>query len=128
MDEVIELNIPPLAELMALVRFTAATLGARAAFSVEEVEDLRLAANELCAPVLSKSAPRQIRLRYVLSGDTIEISCTSDGVVRSEPEVSYPDGDWSRRILDALVNEHGREDGFGQQRSWLRKRRSRSTV
>lgn len=46
MSEVIELTMSRKPELLALVRFAAAALAAQAEFSVEEIEDLRLAAGQ----------------------------------------------------------------------------------
>jgi hypothetical protein len=38
------------------------------------------------------------------------------------------ENEWSLRILDALVDEHGRDSSGNGYRAWLRKRRARSNV
>ena len=48
MSEAVELIIPVQSDLVVLARLTAATVASRAGFNVEEVEDLRLAVDELC--------------------------------------------------------------------------------
>ena len=48
MADVVGLSIPSGADLLVLARLTAATVASRAGFDVEEVEDLRLAVDELC--------------------------------------------------------------------------------
>ena len=48
MTDVVELTIPVRADLVVLARLTAATVASRADFDVEEIEDLRLAVDELC--------------------------------------------------------------------------------
>jgi len=126
--EVIELTLPSLAELLVLVRYTAATLAARAEFSVEEIDDLRLAANELCLSVIDRTDVHPVHLRFNRTKDTIEISCTSDVAALTTSDGEDSEDEWSVRILDALVTEHGREDLTGRRRAWLRKRRARSTV
>ena len=45
--EVIEISIPGSVDLVVLARFTAATIGARADFDLDEIDDLRLAVDEL---------------------------------------------------------------------------------
>ena len=58
-------------------------------------------------------------------GDAIGVVCTLERAgVGDRPG---PDGDeiarLSEQILDALVDEHGRESQDGSVRAWLRKRR-----
>ncbi len=130
LDEVIDLTLPPVAELMALVRFTAATLAARAQFSVEEVDDLRLATSELCLSLTTGVGPAQMRpmrVQVIRQSDTVEITCTVnlDALV---PPSDYPEMEWSLRILDALVDTHGRQFDGLTARGWLVKRRARSRV
>ncbi len=47
MSDVVELTLPAGSDLIVLARFTAVTLGSRAGFDIEEIEDLRLAVDEL---------------------------------------------------------------------------------
>jgi hypothetical protein len=58
-------------------------------------------------------------------GDAIGVECTLAGAAAA-PGTS-PDGDetaqLSQQILEALVDEHGRERQDGSVRAWLRKRR-----
>lgn len=130
--DVVELSVPVQADLLVLARLGAATVAARAGFDLEEVEDLRLAVEELCLSVASADGgPQRIRLRYRLEGDTVEIRC----VLEPDPDAGVPElltdrtgGELSWRILDALVDEHGREEVDGRPAAWLRKRRSRSSV
>lgn len=128
MREVIELTVPVKPELRSLVRFAAATLAAQADFSVEEIEDLRLAADEICLGVTGGPGAGPMRLQLVSDDDVIEISCTValDLLPRADGDDS--ESQWSLRILDALVDEHGRESLEGTCRAWLRKRRARPTV
>jgi len=47
-SETVELRIPARAEWVALARFSAATMANRLRFSIEEIEDVKLAVTEAC--------------------------------------------------------------------------------
>jgi serine/threonine-protein kinase RsbW len=123
-SEVIELTLPVRPELLVLVRFTASTLAARAKFSVEEIDDLRLAADEMCLSLTGGDAASSMELRFTCEDDSIEISCTVDMDAVAAPTPDDPKGEWSLQILDVLVDAHGREAVGGRCRAWLRKRRA----
>lgn len=138
----VELSIPVQADLVVLARLTAATVASRAGFAVEEIEDLRLAVEELCLSLVPSSSQGRLHLSYRWRGDTIEISCSLEAAegmapgsaaaaARDSPlaegEMAAPAADLSLRILDALVDDHGRDVAQGRARAWLRKRVS-STV
>jgi len=127
-DEVIELTLPAVPELMSLARFTAATLGARAEFSMDEIEDLRLGANELCLSMLNGARGSAMHLRFSREGDTVEISCEVESSEIGAWSGTGLDSEWSLRILDAVVTEHGRDLKGLRGRAWLRKRRGTSTL
>lgn len=131
-DDVVELSIPVRADLVVLARLTAATVGSRAGFDVEEIEDLRLAVDELCVWLVGDGAGGRLSLRFVRGGTEVEVSCvhhpgdsTAVAAAGDGTPTAPPDG-LSAAILDALVDEHGRDDCDGERRIWLRKRRARS--
>jgi anti-sigma regulatory factor (Ser/Thr protein kinase) len=125
-EDVVELSIPVRADLVVLARLTAATVASRASFDVEEIEDLRLAVDELCVSLVGDGSEGRLALRFVRGNEDIEVSCTyhADSTQDGEAPGSSSDG-LSARILDALVDEHGRDGEGGRQRIWLRKRRAR---
>ncbi len=125
--DVVELSIPVKADLVVLARLTAATVASRAGFGVDEIEDLRLAVEELCLSLVGPDDNGRLRFAYRRTDDAVTITCAF------EPEaagaaVSRTGDELSLRILDALVDEHGRTDGGGDPTAWLRKRRARSTL
>ncbi len=133
MSEVVDLAIPAHANLIVLARLTAATVAARAEFGVEEIEDIRLAVEELCVPYVGSAGDGRLQLRFERDDDLIEISCRLD-VPSDElpPKIGVDDEateleELSGRILDALVDEHGRGIVDGHDCGWLRKRRAEST-
>ncbi len=124
--DVVELSIPVQADLVVLARLTAATVASRSSFDVEEIEDLRLAVDELCVSLVGEERDGRLALRFVRGAGDIEVSCTYHPDAAADRAPGGPSADGlSARILDALVDEHGRDDHGGRQRIWLRKRRAR---
>ena len=123
----IELRFPARGDLIVLARLVTSAISARAGFDIEELEDLRLAVGELCLLTLQGHDARYGDLRLELSvlDDAIGIECTLEHAAPGGE--TQPDEDesalLSERILDALVDEHGRESLDGSVRAWLRKRR-----
>lgn len=127
MADEVELTIPVQADLVVLARLTAATVASRADFDLEEIEDLRLAVNELCLSLVQDRDGGRLHLQFSREGDQIEVSCRyhagSPGSANGTEHES-PEG-LSSLILDALVDEHGHNSTDGQSQAWLRKRRAR---
>jgi serine/threonine-protein kinase RsbW len=125
-DEV-ELSLPAKPELLSLARLTVAALAARAEFDYEEIEDLRLAIDELCSPLVGTGAPNgQLHLRYLWDRSWLEVWCSVNGLADPDGEHSDVDADereLSDRILEALVDEHGSKVDGDTMSVWLRKRR-----
>jgi serine/threonine-protein kinase RsbW len=123
----IELKFPARGDLIVLARLVTSAISARAGFDIEELEDLRLAVGELCLLTLQGSDARHgdLCLELTVLGDALGVECTLERAAAASP--SEPDDDeiaqLSEQILDALVDEHGRESQDGSVRAWLRKRR-----
>ncbi len=123
----IELRFPARGDLIVLARLVTSAISARAGFDIEELEDLRLAVGELCLLTLQGSDARSgdLCLELTVLGDAIEVVCTLERAAAAD--APGPEGDeiaqLSEQILDALVDEHGRESQDGSVRAWLRKRR-----
>lgn len=125
MSETVALSLPVRAELLVLARITAATMASRADFDIEEIEDLRLAVDELCLSVVGGARSGTVRLEVSVDETTIAITCELER--SSEPDDDAPGepDDLSIRLIEALVDEHGRDSADGSRRAWLSKRRSR---
>ncbi len=63
--ELVELRIPSRAEWVALARLAAATVANRLSFSIEEIEDVKLAVAEACAAVI----------QHENHGEFIQLTC-----------------------------------------------------
>ncbi len=97
------LAIPATPEFVRLARVTATGLAGRAGFSIDEVEDLRLAIDELCFALIgAKGREGRLQLRYRLEGRELEVQ----GLVEGGGEVTPRISEWSHQILEALVDEH----------------------
>jgi hypothetical protein len=95
-------------------------------FTVDEVEDLRLAIDELCYALTGNQSPSgTVELHYRLAGGAIEV----EGVGNFNGGASLPLTltDLSERILDALVDEHELRSEAGQPRFRLVKNRHVAT-
>jgi serine/threonine-protein kinase RsbW len=103
----VRLVVPAAPEYLRLVRLTAAGLASRLGFTFDEVEDLRIAVDELCFHLLGNvdddpaGDPRAMDLTYSAGADCITIT-GSTGLTGPVPVPS----DLSEQILDALVDEH----------------------
>jgi len=138
----IELVLPAVTELWSLVRLTISSIAARLDFALEDVEDLRLAIDELCTACAAGSeTDSQMRLCFETSSDPIRVECVVDRVVDIDsgaPESHRLPGDWdsdllegasatalAEMILSELVDVHNIGPvNAGVRQSYIEKRRS----
>ena len=141
----IELSIPGQAVFLQLVRLTAGVVAARTDLDLNQMEDLRLAVDELCLSVMGPpDAPGRLVLRYTWDDAVIDVTCTlvPDDRPGDDSEMhrrvhesghSALDGrqdedlrqELSSQILDALVDQHGVTSDAETAGAWLRVRRVR---
>ena len=121
----VRLVVPAAPEYLRLVRLTAAGLASRLGFTFDEVEDLRIAVDELCFHLLGESDEevplddlRTMDLVYSAGPDVITITGRT-GLSGAVPERS----ELSEQILDALVDEHEVSGGNGMITFRLKKQR-----
>jgi hypothetical protein len=122
--DIVELNIPVGGDLMVLARLTTATVASRVGFDVEEIEDLRLAVNELCVSLVGDWGQGRLALRFAWDDDEVEVSCIHHSVTAIGYINLTPPHVLTQSILDALVDDYGRDGESGHQRAWFRKRRA----
>ena len=78
--ELVELRIPSTAEWVALARLAAATVANRLRFSIEEIEDVKLAVAEACAAAIQhESHGEYIVLTCEAQGDTLRVRVRDAG-------------------------------------------------
>ena len=122
MSDIIDIRFPAHDDLVVLGRTVAGTVGVRAGFSIEEVEDLRLAVDELCLWALATPGGPDVAVRFERDAEVVTVACRRTG----SPDAGAPedggaggpvadgagslDGgmtqqELSRQILVALVGE-----------------------
>jgi hypothetical protein len=127
----VELSLPARPELLFLVRMTAAAVASRADFGYDQIEDLRLAIDELALTICGdEPQDGRLQLLFKWSDAAIEVVGVYEpdgGEGRPELAVAQPANELSARILDALVDEHGADAVGGCPRAWLRMRRRKGS-
>lgn len=109
-EDEVRLAVPAKPEFLGLARVTAAGLASRLGFTFDQVEDLRLAIDEMCFGMTgSKGRDGILEIHFLLASDAL--------TVRGEGHFSSPGpvhlAELSEVILDALVDEHSLTDGAG---------------
>jgi hypothetical protein len=104
--EEVRLTMPANPQLLRVARLTAAGLASRLGFSFDEIEDVKIAVDELCfALVGSKGRSGNLTLVYRLSDRELWID--GEGVfVTNGSEPAPAPSDLSAQILAAVVDEH----------------------
>ena len=104
MEDEVRLAVPATAEFLRLGRVTASGLASRLGFTYDEIDDLRLAIDELCSSLIAHgSGEGTVELRYGVSHDALRVS----GVATfADTTIKAQINEWSTKILDALVDEH----------------------
>jgi serine/threonine-protein kinase RsbW len=122
-DEV-RLTVPATPEFLRLARVTATGLASRLGFTYDQVEDLRLAIDELCFALIgTKGKVGTVNLQYAVAEDGLAVEGVGyfDDDVSPGPSLS----DFSKQILRALVDDYGvARDEDGRPRFRLVKRRT----
>ena len=100
----VRLEVPAAPEFLRISRIMAAGVASRVGFTLDEVEDLRIAIDEVCFSMVGAHGREgTITLRYLLDSDELVVEGTgrfSDGL-GTEPLVSA----LSNQILAAVVDE-----------------------
>lgn len=92
----VRLEVPAAPEFLRMSRIMAAGVASRVGFTLDEIEDLRIAIDELCfALVGPRSRAGTIRIRYALDPGQV----TVEGLGR------FSDGDTASPSLSALSNQ-----------------------
>ena len=116
-----ELAIPAWPDFLFLVRLHVGAVASRMDMTVQEIEDLHLAVDELCLSLLGPAEPPQGRLEVSVTWDheALDVRCRLSGDDTAKAALDPIAG----RILNALVDEHGLTVEQGEPVAWLRKRR-----
>lgn len=84
-----EVRLPAETAYVAVLRMAAAGFAARLDFTLDDIEDLKMAVSEACALVLADATPGgDLRAHFFLSDQQIEMDVTADAVDASPPDQS----------------------------------------
>ena len=101
----VRLAVPASPEFLRLARLTAAGVASRMGFTYDEVEDLRIAIDELCFSLVgTRGRPGSIELRYSFHTEGLMVEGVGD--FAESPAVVPVLSPLSRQILSAVVDEH----------------------
>ncbi|HEX4978656.1 MAG TPA: hypothetical protein VFV35_01205 [Acidimicrobiales bacterium] len=102
-DEV-QLVMPADPEFLRLARVTAMGLASRLSFTIDEIDDLRIAIDELVFGLIgTKGRPGRVTMRYRLQPHGLEV----EGSAEFEDTQDLPGlTELSELILDAVADEH----------------------
>lgn len=123
-QERVELTLPAGADLMALARYAVATVATRAGFGLDEIEDVRLAVDELCISLGPLPSDAVLQFEFERRDDVVSVMVTAGNVefdLDSHPVRAT--NELSEQLLRTLVDEHGRHLSGGRPSAWLRRRR-----
>jgi serine/threonine-protein kinase RsbW len=109
-DDVVLVAVPASGAYLGVLRTATAGLAARLQFTLDEIEDLRIAVDEACAMLLAIASPVPVL------GDMVELSCrftvTDDALtVETTVPIGFPDvrlpgnESFAWQVLSALADE-----------------------
>jgi hypothetical protein len=132
--ERVEIFFPSSVELVVLARFAAATIGARAGFDLDEIDDLRLAVDELSVSFGPLEGDTCLRYEFLRDAAVVTVRCTREPTMdwngrtdRASDVIDWHQArDLSEQLLDELVTSHGREMLHGRSVAWLTKQHETS--
>src|SRR5689334_19044078 len=107
----ISLRMPPDGAYVSVLRSMSAGLAARLDFTVDDIEDLRIAVGEACALVLPEALPGgDLEADFRQTSGTLTVSVRVPTVGRSEPD--YESFAW--QVLSTLATEAAAEADDGR--------------
>jgi serine/threonine-protein kinase RsbW len=121
--DVVSVRLPATAAYLAVLRTTTASLAARLDFTLDEIEDLRIAVDEACCLLLAGAEPgAELTSVFEMSGDAIQITVSTQTTQDNGP--ARDSFAWT--VLTALAGEvDSWTEPDGQQTIALVKHRAR---
>src|SRR5258705_10020039 len=113
--DVVELTVPALTGYLGVVRTATAGLAARLAFTLDEIEDLRIAVDEACVMLLSLARPQPpdastLTCQFRVFDDVLAVTVSA----RVAPRAVLPaDQHFAWQVLTAHATEGAGRSGSG---------------
>jgi serine/threonine-protein kinase RsbW len=118
------LQVPPSAGSLRVVRMVASTLVADDGFDVDEVDDVRMAVDELCAAVVESEPASPMHVRFRLEDHRLEVRIEAD----SSSGDGLPIDELREAVLGAVADRYTTEVVDGQSVASFTKMSARATV
>jgi serine/threonine-protein kinase RsbW len=100
--DVVEIKVPADSSYISLVRTATAALAARADFTVDEIDDLRIAVDEACALLLPDARPgTELVCRFTLTAAALRITVSA----QTDKAVAPAPTSFAWMVLTALAGD-----------------------
>ena len=121
------LAVPASGAYLGVLRTATAGLAARLQFTLDEIEDLRIAVDEACAILLAVAAlDAELACRFTVTDDTLTVEAAVPAASRA---VRLPSGEsFAWQVLSALTDEVSAQVINGRVMIQLTKRRPANAI
>ncbi|MFI0419552.1 anti-sigma factor [Spongiactinospora sp. 9N601] len=100
--DVVSVRLPAASAYLSVLRTATAGLAARLDFTLDEIEDLRIAVDEACAMLLSQAVPgTDLTAEFELTGQEMQVSVQVNTVGSTVPKRD----DFAWMVLTALADD-----------------------
>lgn len=121
--DMVTIRLPAAGAYLSVLRTATAGLAARLDFTLDEIEDLRIAVDEACAMLLAQAVPgTDIECEFELTGDSMRISVS---VLAVDAQVPARDT-FAWTVLTSLAGDVDARAGDDRVAIVLQKRRGRA--
>jgi anti-sigma regulatory factor (Ser/Thr protein kinase) len=100
----VTLRFPAEPEYVGVARLTAASVAVRAGLSIDEVDDVRIAVDEMCFILIEGADAGGIVLRFDLQPDVFSVTCTYEGPLTGRARGPADVPALARQILASVVD------------------------
>jgi len=101
-EETITLTVPASLEFVRIVRLTASGVASRLGFDIEDIEDMRVAVDELASIVVENALPADLQVVFTVRDGVLRIEGRAPERPNGDPKVEELTG----QILAAVVDEY----------------------
>jgi histidine kinase-like protein len=117
-DPDVTLTFPGSPEYVGLARLAAAAVAVRAGLSIDEVDDVRIAVDEMCFALIEGTANGRLRVQFTLDPNVFTVESAYSGPIRDSDSPALEVPALARQILGSVVD--CLEADLGPERRMLR--------